>query len=212
MLHNCPLLEVHGTGVRGVTLSGMGWPSRGPCAPPGFCVPTWGVCPCRAVRAHFGLCMLIGSRCTHLGLCVSIWGCACPFGAVHAHLGLCVSIWDCTCLYEARHIHTTLYVPTWGCVLVSFLQMGSGHARAGCVCTNAGLCTLVYALASLSVLLQRCAGCLPPGVAECARVGLCAPLCGVVHACGKGIRRWLRAVSHVPELEIMGKQAVEAKT
>lgn len=88
VLHNCPLLEVHGTGVRGVTLSGMGWPSRGPCAPPGFCVPTWGVCPCRAVRAHFGLCMLIGSRCTHLGLCVSIWGCACLFGAVCAHLGL----------------------------------------------------------------------------------------------------------------------------
>lgn len=59
-------------------------------------------------------------------VCVSIWGCACPFGAVCVHLGLCMPIWDCTCLYEARHIHTTLYVPTRECVLVSFLQMGLG--------------------------------------------------------------------------------------
>lgn len=92
VLHNCPLLEVHGTGVRGVTLSGMGWPSRGPCPPPGFCVPTWGVRPCRAVHARLGLCMLIGSRCTHERLCTPIWGCACLFGAVCALLGLCVPI------------------------------------------------------------------------------------------------------------------------
>lgn len=57
VLHNCPLLEVHSAGAWGVTLSGMGWPSRGPCPPPGSVSPP-GVC-------------------AHAGLCVLIWGYAC---------------------------------------------------------------------------------------------------------------------------------------
>lgn len=58
VLHNCPLLEVHSAGAWGVTLSEMGWPSRGPCPPRGLC--------------------------PHLG-CVPMQGCACSFGVMHAN-------------------------------------------------------------------------------------------------------------------------------
>lgn len=104
VLHNCPLLEVHGTGVRGVTLSGMGWPSRGPCAPPRVLCPHLGCVPMQGCACSFWVMhanreqvYTFGAVRVHLGLCVSIWGCVCPFGIVHACMRPHIYIQHCMC-------------------------------------------------------------------------------------------------------------------
>lgn len=79
-----------------------------------LCVPVQvSVCPSGVVDARTGF------VCAYVGLCMSIWGCACVCGAVCAHLGLCMSIWGCACV------------------------CGAVRARLGFVCAGAGICAHV---------------------------------------------------------------------
>lgn len=91
-------------------------------------------CGVHAVQGCAGLCLLRGSNCTHIGLCMDIQDCACLFGVVYAHVVLYMPMWRLV-LVMFLHTCTGLCIPVWAAYAV---MQGCAHL-CNIVCACVGL-------------------------------------------------------------------------